>query len=120
MLEDRYPNQSDQPETPDNLSNQTGYPAIPPAAPGPGQPNTPNRAESSPDQTGQFRRPDFSTSQYPYWQEIYSNQSPNPHRTQVNPYQSPADGGYTPVLGLTNPYHAPVSGAATPGPAQVQ
>jgi S1-C subfamily serine protease len=122
MLEDRYPNQSDEPETPTNSTDQSGSPAIPPAAPGPEQANQANARANNPqsNQTGQFRRPDFSTSQYPYWQEIYSNQASNPNRTQVNPYQSPADGGYTPppapASGMTNPYQSPAAAGTATNP----
>lgn len=96
MSEDRYPTQPDGQEIPGNPSNQSS-PVIPPVA---------NGQNLSSNQTGQYRQPEANTSRYPYWQEIYSGQSPN--RTQVNPYQSPADGGYTSPGDSTNSYGAPV------------
>ncbi|MDB5081118.1 MAG: HtrA2 peptidase [Chloroflexi bacterium] len=93
MFENRYPNQPDGQETP-GPENKSNNPIIPPA--------TPDQSATSNNLTGQYRRVESGTSQYPYWQEIYPDQAPN--RTQVNPYQSPADGGYTANSGVTNPY----------------
>ena len=110
MLDDRYPNKPDGQETPNNPSAQDQN-----------NPSAPGQDTNATSRLSRAAMNNTNTSQYPYWQEIYPDQSPN--RTQVNPYQSPADGGYTPSSGTaggtnpyrmvgnsTNPYSTPAAG----------
>jgi S1-C subfamily serine protease len=103
MLDDRYPNKPDgqEKETPTN-----------PSAPDQNNPANPGQDTNS---TARFNQTDLNnsnnTAQYPYWHEIYSDQS---NRTQTNPYQSPTAGGYTPAGGTTNPYNIPPTNNPNP------
>jgi serine protease Do len=107
MLDDRYPNKPDGQETSNNPSAQDQ--------------NNPNTSGQDTNSTARLNRAEMNnfnntnqTNQYPYWQEIYPDQPSN--RTQVNPYQSPADGGYTPAGGTTNPYAIPPANPTNPNP----
>jgi S1-C subfamily serine protease len=105
MLDDRYPNKPDGQETPNNLSAQDQ--------------NNPANPGQDTNSTARFNRADLNntnnTGQYPYWHEIYSDQSNDQsRRTQTNPYQSPSAGGYTPAGGTANPYNIPAANNTNP------
>lgn len=96
MLEDRNSGQSNTQNTSNNRSTQPGEPIIPPATSG------------RVDNTGQYSRPDTNYSQSAYQPEFYSIQPAN--RTRINPYLSPADGGYISPAGTTYPYQMGATG----------
>lgn len=102
MLDDRYPNKPDGQEIPGNPSAQDQ--------------NSPANPGQDTNSTARFNRTDLpnpnSTAQYPYWHEIYADQSAN--RTQNNPYQTPSAGGYTPAGGTANPYSIPQANNTNP------